>query len=296
MNRRGWTFAALVLLPVVLGGAAPPADDSDPVPPPVSETVRRALPPPSDMRITFAPGEELTYAIKFGPIRAGTAVMTVVGEEWANGGKCWRLKSTIRSSGFFSGIFKVDDLTESWFDQKELFSRRYVRIVNEGNYHRHDAVQIDARRNLAFYFPKGDSVPVEPRTQDVLSSIYFARGLPLDVGQSVMIPTHVDRKNAPMELRILKRETVRVPAGTYNCGVVEPILLEPGLFKHEGRVTLWVSDDADRVPVIIKTKVKVGSITAVLESHRRGAPTGGGGSQPAGPASADVTGAGRRGG
>jgi len=292
--RRGWPLAALLVLPIVLGGAAPPADDSDPLPPPVTETVRRELPPPSDMRITFAPGEELTYAIKYGPVRAGTAVLTVVGVEWANGGKCWRLRSTIKSSSFFSGIFRVDDLTESWFDMNGLFSRRYTRLVNEGNYHRHDAVQIDSARNLAFYYPKGDSVPVPPRTQDVLSSIYFARGLPLDVGQSVQIPTHVDRKNAPMELRVLKRETVTVPAGTYACGVVEPILLEPGLFRQEGRVTLWVSDDADRVPVIIKTKIKVGSITATLESHRRGTPFTG--AQPPAPASAEAADAGRRGG
>jgi hypothetical protein len=155
-------------------------------------------------------------------------------------------------------------------------------------------VQIDTERNLAFYFPKGDSVPVHPRTQDVLSSIYYARGLPLDVGQSAIIPTHVDRKNAPMELRVLKRETVKVPAGTYACGVVEPILLEPGLFKHEGRVTLWVSDDADRVPVIIKTKVKVGSITAVLESHKRGTPLTG--AQSPVPASAEASAPGHRGG
>ena len=267
---RWWRLAGLILLPALLGGAAPAGTESDPAPPPVSDTVRKELPPPTDMMVTFAPGEELVYAIKYGPIRAGTATLSVVGIEWANGGRCYRLKSTIRSSSFFSGIFNVDDTTESWFDMKEFFSRRYVRIVNEGNYHRHDAVQIDASRNLAFYHPRGDSVAVSPRTQDVLSGIYFARGLPLDVGQSVLIPTHVDRKNATMDLRVLKRESVKVPLGRYACGVVEPVLLETGLFKHEGRVTIWVSDDAERIPVIIKTKVAVGSITAVLESHRRG--------------------------
>jgi len=272
MQSRGWRFAAMILCSSILMGSAPAGTDSDPLPPPVSETARIDLPSTSNMRIAFAPGEELVYAIKFGPIRAGEAVMTVVGVEWANGGRCYRLKSTIRSTGFFSTIFKVDDLTESWFDMNQMLSRRFVRIVNEGNYHRHDAVQIDSERNMAHYFPKGDSVRVEPRTQDVLSSIYFARGLPLDVGQSVLIPTHIDRKNVMLDLRVLKRETVRTPAGTFSCGVVEPVMLETGLFKNEGRVTIWVSDDADRIPVIIKSKVKVGSISAVLVSHRRGTP------------------------
>lgn len=272
MKSRGRLLAMLLLLPALIGGAVPPGQDSDPLPPPMTGTVRRELPNLSEMSIAFSPGEELVYGIKFGPIRAGEAVMSVVGIEWANGGRCYRLKSTIRSTGLFSRIFKVDDLTESWFDMEKLYSRRHVRIVNEGNYHRHNAVQIDSERNLAFYFPRGDSMKVAPGTQDVLSSIYFARCLPLDVGQSVLIPTHVDRKNATMDLRILKRETVSTPAGTYACGVVEPVLLEAGLFKHEGRVTIWVSDDQDRIPVIIKTKIKVGSIVAVLESHRRGTP------------------------
>jgi hypothetical protein len=75
-----------------------------------------------------------------------------------------------------------------------------------------------------------------------------------------------------VELRFLKRERVKVPAGVYDCGVIEPLLREAGLFKQEGRVTLWVSDDAYRLPIIVKSKVKVGSISAVLESVRHGAP------------------------
>jgi hypothetical protein len=262
-------LALLALAFATIGADAVP-DASDPALPEVTDTRLRDLPENAGMLRTFGPGEELVYAVKFGPIRAGTATLSVVGVEWANGGRCYRLKSTVRSTGFFSKIFHVDDLTESWMDIEELFSRRYVRIVNEGSYHRHDAVQIDQQRNLAFYFPKGDSMPVEPRTQDVLSVLYYARGLPLEVGESVIIPGHVDRKNSPVEIRVLKREEVKVPAGVFRCGVVEPILKAPGLFKNEGRITLWVSDDDLRIPVIVKTKVKVGSITAVLESYRPG--------------------------
>ena len=267
MRRLG---CGLVLAALIAAGPAP--DPGDPAPPEVTRTRLVPLPPPDQIRRVFGVGEELTYGIKFGPIRAGTAVLSVVGLEWANGGLCYRLRSTVRSTGFFSSIFHVDDITESWMDAEGLFSRRYVRNIREGKYRRHEAVQIDSRRNLAFYWPKGDSVHVEPQTQDVLSVLYVARGLPINVGEGVIIPGHVNRKNSPVEIRVLKKERVRVPAGTYDCGVVEPLLKEAGLFKQEGRVTLWVSDDDDRLPVIVKSKVKVGSITAVLESVRRGAP------------------------
>jgi hypothetical protein len=169
----------------------------------------------------------------------------------------------------------VNDLTESWLDVEKMISRRFVRMVSEGTYHRNEAVQIDITKNLAYYFPKGDTVSVSPGAQDVLSILYFARGLDLEVGQGVIIPSHVDRKNAPVELRVLKRETVTVPAGTFHCGVVEPLLKSAGLFKQEGRLTLWVSDDEKRIPIIMKSKVKVGSITAVLESYTPGTLTTG---------------------
>lgn len=265
-------LAGCLMLAAGLMAAGPAPDPTDPAPPEVTATRLRPLPPPDQIRRTFGVGEELTYAVRFGPIRAGTAVLSVVGVEWANGGLCYRLRSTVRSTGVFSKIFHVDDITESWLDARELFSRRYTRNIHEGKYRKIEAVQIDQRRGLAFYYPKGDSVRVEPRAQDVLSVIYLARGLPIDVGEGVIIPGHVGRRNPPVEIRVLKREQVKVPAGRFNCGVVEPLLKEAGLFKQEGRVTLWVSDDADRIPVIVKSRVKVGSITAVLESVKRGTP------------------------
>lgn len=265
-----WLFLPAILILLAGGPARVQADHSDPPLPDVIETHLVPLPAPGDLIRTFGPGEELTYAVKFGPVRAGTARMTVVGIETVDGARCYRIRSTVQSSKFFSSIFPVNDLTESWLDIEKMISRRFVRIISEGNYHKNEAVQIDVAKNQAYYFPKGDTVSVTPGAQDVLSMLYFARGLDLDVGQGTIIPSHVDRKNAPVELRVLKRETVDVPAGRFKCGVVEPLLKSAGLFKQEGRLTLWVSDDERRIPVIMKSKVKVGSITAVLESYKPG--------------------------
>lgn len=273
---RIFVVALALLAPAGLTGGAPV--DSDPPLPEVTATRLVPLPPADSLLTTFSPGEELTYAIRYGPMRAGTATLSVVGLEWANGALCYRLQSRIRSSRVFSAFYKVDDLTESWLDARGMFSRRCVRILQEGGYRKNEAVQIDPARGIAVYHPRGDTASVLPRAQDVLSILYFARGLDLEVGQGVIIPSHVDRKNAAVELRVLKRERVTVPAGTFDCGVVEPLLSSAGLFKQEGRLTLWVSDDAFRFPVIMKSKVAVGSIVAVLESYRPGPP----GSRPAG--------------
>ena len=262
-------FTALLVLQLALPCRLY-ADESDPELPEVTKTEVVPLPHPSQLLRTFGPGEVLTYAIKFGPVRAGTATLSVVGIEWANGARCYRLRSSVKSSKFFATFFPVNDLTESWMDVEKMISRRYLRMIEEGSYRKNEAVQIDPGKNRGFYFPKGDTVEVASGAQDVLSILYYARGLDLEVGQGVIIQSHVDRKNAPVELRVLKREKVTVPAGTFTCGVVEPLLKTAGLFKQEGRLTLWVSDDNMRMPVIMKSNVKVGSITAVLESYKQG--------------------------
>jgi hypothetical protein len=265
-----WLLMAALVLSLGLARPVTADEESDPPLPEVTKTELVPLPAPGDLIRTFGPGEELTYAVKFGPVRAGTAQLKVVGIEWANGARCYRLRSTVKTSAFFASFFPVNDLTESWLDVDKMVSRRFVRMIEEGKYRKREAVQIDVARHLGYYYPKRDTVEVAAGAQDVLSILYFARGLDLDVGQGVIIPSHVDKKNAAVELRVLKREQVTVPAGTFTCGVVEPLLKTAGLFKQEGRLTLWVSDDEKRIPVIMKSKVKVGSITAVLESYKPG--------------------------
>jgi hypothetical protein len=111
-----------------------------------------------------------------------------------------------------------------------------------------------------------------PGTQDVLSAFYYVRTQPLAPGDSLEVPNHSDGKNYPLMVRVLRRETITVPAGTFTCLVVEPLLKTAGLFKQEGRLTIWLTDDARKMPVLMKGKVTVGSIVAELESFRMGRP------------------------
>jgi len=86
----------------------------------------------------------------------------------------------------------------------------------------------------------------------------------LEVGKSVYIENHADRKNYPLEIRVLGRERIKVPAGEFDCIKVEPILRAAGLFKNEGRLTIWMTDDEHKIPVLMKSKVVIGSISASL--------------------------------
>ncbi|HVP58893.1 MAG TPA: DUF3108 domain-containing protein, partial [bacterium] len=130
-------------------------------------------------------------------------------------------------------------------------------------YQRDDVVAFDQEQHTATY-SDGSVIEVPAEVQDVLSSLYFLRTKPLEVGMTVVIQNHADKKNYPLEIRILRTETVDVPAGRFECFVVEPILKASGLFQHQGRLTVWLSKDSRLVPVMMKGKIIIGSIDAVL--------------------------------
>jgi hypothetical protein len=81
-----------------------------------------------------------------------------------------------------------------------------------------------------------------------------------------VIENHADRKNYALEVRVLRIETISVPAGKFECFVVEPILKASGLFQHQGRLTVWITKDARMLPVKMSGKIVVGSVEAVLSN------------------------------
>lgn len=227
--------------------------------------------PAPTTHIPFAPGEEFEFAVKYGVVRAGDAKLAVEGLEMVNGEPAYRLASTARSSRFFSTFFEVKDRVESVWSVTRRVPLRFERHIHEGNYTRNEVVQFDPEAGTATY-PKGKVKEIPPGAQDVLSAFYYVRTQNLAPGDSLEVPNHTDGKNYPLVVRVLRRETITVPAGTFTCLVVEPLLKTAGLFKQEGRLTIWLTDDARKMPVLMKGKVTVGSIVAELESFRMGRP------------------------
>ena len=219
--------------------------------------------------IPFRPGEEFHFAVKFGFIRAGSATMAVKGPETVNGEPALRLVSTARTSRVFTTFFPVHDRVISLWSPRMKLPLLFERHIREGKYHKDEVVRFDHERGVAIH-ADGTEMSIPPGTQDVLSAFYLVRTLDLRPGMVLDVPNYSDGKNYPLKVRVLRRETIQVPAGRFSCVVVEPLLKSAGLFKQEGRLTIWISDDARRIPVLMKSKVAVGSIVAELESMRGG--------------------------
>jgi len=208
-------------------------------------------------------GERYLFSVRYGMIRAGTAEIGIVGTETIEGDSCYHYLSAAASNDFFSTFFLVRDSVESYAGVSDLLPRRFEKHLREGNYVRDDTVRFDQRNHLALY-PGGRIVEILPGTHDVLSAFFEVRTRALQPGDVLNLECHADRKNYPLKTQVHRREHVSVPAGEFDCLVIEPMLRSPGLFRHEGSLTIWLTDDARKIPVQMKSRLPIGSISVVL--------------------------------
>lgn len=207
-------------------------------------------------------GEKLKFVVRYGMIVAGSAEMNVEKVVDCGGHDTYHVVSTARSSKFFSLFFKVDDEVESFIDTEGLYTHRFEKHIREGGYKTDRVTNFDQKRHIAV---RGtDTIQTYPFVQDILSAFYYARTQDLEVGKPLFIDNHTDKKNYPLEVKVHRRERVRTRAGTFNCLLLEPVLRTSAIFENKGRLLVWVTDDRFKMPVMMKSKVVIGSITTEL--------------------------------
>jgi hypothetical protein len=219
----------------------------------------------------YGPGERMVFEISYGPIIAGEGILETIGTVDHLGRTCYHVQSTANSNRFFSSIYKVRDKIVTYIDVFDLGSAYFYKRLREGDYKKTLEITFDRGAGLARY-GDGQTIPVPAGVQDELSAFYYVRNLDLESGTDLRLPAHTSGRNYDMKVVVHGRETVEVPAGKFDCFVVEPVVEGEGLFKHEGRITIYISADEHRVPVLMKTKVPVGSIDVALKEYRPGVP------------------------
>jgi hypothetical protein len=212
----------------------------------------------------FGAGEEAEFKISYGVISAGEGTLSVLPFLDYDGSHCYHFRSRARSNRFFSAIFRVRDQADSFMDADSLVTRYFNKHLREGSFRRDVEIHFDQKARKA-YFPDGTVDEIRPNTQDVLSAFFKVRAMKLEVGMEFDVPTHGDKEMYPLKVKVLRRESVENEAlGTVDCIVVQPFLDDDGLFKHEGDLLLWMSDDERHIPVKMRANVPVGAIEADL--------------------------------
>jgi hypothetical protein len=218
---------------------------------------------------SFGVGERLEFSVKYGMLPAGTAVMKVPEIVDYEGRPSFRIVSTAESNSVVSVFYKVRDSVETIVDYDGIFPRKFHKRLREGGYKADKTTFFDQRKHLAI--AENDTIPTYAFVQDALSSLYYIRTRELSPGQEILIDNHTDKKNYPLKVMVLREETIDVPAGKFDCLVVEPVMRAEGIFKAKGKIWIWLTNDQYKFPVMMKTEVYfLGSITAQLKKYELG--------------------------
>ncbi|ETW95070.1 MAG: hypothetical protein ETSY1_32225 [Candidatus Entotheonella factor] len=217
--------------------------------------------------LPFRAGESLVFEVSWLRIPVGTATMRVEPIPDHAIPNALRLISTARTYRFFDTFHKVDDHAESIFDPHTRLSQSFRIRQHEGRYRSHHNMVFD-QSSRRVTFQKRDQTPKEiaipTAVQDPLSVLYLVRTLPLAVGETVVVPICNRGKTWFTKIRVLQRERLNLPIGEVNTIKIQPLLQAAGLFRHKGDMFIWLSDDAYRVPVQLKSNIKIGAIRALL--------------------------------
>ena len=161
----------------------------------------------------------------------------------------------------------MNDRVESYFDLQQLVPRLYRMRLKEGSYRSYREVTFDQEQHQATHSKNSQppqTVPTVAAVQDALSALYVVRTLPLQVGESVSVPIFDRGETWHTEVQVLARERLKLPFGTIDTLKVKPLLRTAGIFRREGELFVWLTDDKRRIPVQMQSRITIGAITARL--------------------------------
>lgn len=225
----------------------------------------------SPATVPYGPGESATYQVKLGGVAVGSGSLRMVGLEWVNDHLTYHARLAI-SGGI--PLARVDDKLDTWIDVNGLFSRRFRQDLKEIRYRRYRTYDMFPEQGLYRRTDTGKSAALSTdRPLDDVSFLYYARTLPLRVGETYTLNQYFKDDGNPVVLKVLRRETVTVPAGTFRTVVVQPIIKTDGLFGQGGEAEVFLSDDDRRILVQLRSRVPVvGSLSLHLREYTPGTP------------------------
>lgn len=228
----------------------------------------------------FNVGEKLTYRLYYGLIPAGDAVLEVKAtDKKAVGREMIHLVGTGKTLGAFDWFYKVRDRYESYIDKEGLFPWVFVRRVDEGGFViRQDYIFKQNRGMVVTKVAKGNKkkkikehpvkdYEVPAAVQDVLSAFYYARTLDFrhaKKGQVFEVNCFLDEEIWPLKVKFLGREHVKTKSGKFHCMKFAPIVQKGRIFKKEEDLTVWITDDENKIPLKAQARVLIGSVTLEL--------------------------------
>ncbi len=230
----------------------------------------------------FSSGEELNFKVNYnwGPIwlESAFASFKVSSSRW-NGRNCYLLTGSGSTYPKYDWFFKVRDVFETYVDSESFRPVKFHADIHEGNKKDQHTYLFNNSAKKAYTIITRGSKPVATDTLkigscsiDVLTAIYYARNIDYShckINDTVSISLLLDGKLYPIYVRYLGKEVfTSKELGTYNCIKFSPLLVEGSIFKKGEGMTVWVSNDKNKIPIYVETPIVVGSIKVKLMSYK----------------------------
>jgi hypothetical protein len=214
----------------------------------------------------FTYGEKLQYRVHYGVLNGGTANFEVGDQPvQVNNRNTYYIKVHGKSTGLVDVMFKVRDEFESYLDEQALIPWKATKKVKEGGYTDSDFIIFDHNRRVAT--SRRGKIEIPANTQDLISSIYYARTLDMrnaKPGDLFPVTFYLDHKNYEFRFKFLGREEIEIDAGKFKALKVRPQVIEGRVFKDSEAITMWVTDDENKIPLRVESEIWVGSLKADL--------------------------------
>jgi hypothetical protein len=223
----------------------------------------------------YGDGEWFKFRIHYGLITAGYASLEV-NNATLKGKDVYHVKGEGKTVGVSSWFFKVEDYYQSYIDKKKDIPYRFIRKIDEGGHTKDIQIDFDHNTQTALVFNKKhdtkEILSFPKDAQDMVSSFYYLRNR-LDVnsikeGQTIDMDMFFDNENYKFRLKFLGRDTLKTNFGKVPCLIFRPYVQAGRVFKERESLTVWVTDDANKMPMLIKADLAVGSLKATLTEYK----------------------------
>ncbi|MBI5022516.1 MAG: DUF3108 domain-containing protein [Ignavibacteriales bacterium] len=227
-----------------------------------SDTVRKI------QNQAFGPGEFFRFDVNYGFVTAGEATL-FVRDTIYNNRRCHLVEFNLNSKPFFDAFYKVRDRYITIIDAEGLFPWRFEQHIREGGYSRDFTAEFDQINHTAV--TTNGKYPIPGYVQDMMSAFYFTRVLDFSKfkpGDKLHLQNFYKDSTYELDVKYKGTQVIDVEAGEFNCIIVEPLAREGGLFKNEGKLYVWMTNDERRIPVLVTAKILIGKVESELIEYR----------------------------
>ena len=220
----------------------------------------------------FSPNEKVTFDVFYTLagiwVHAGNVTFTV-NPEILNNRPVYHITGEGATLPGYDWIYRVRDKYETYTDTNTLLPYKFIRNVNEGGYKKYENITFNQASGTAITGKGVYKVP--PCVQDVLSEVYLARNMDFDhykPGDQIPFDLFLDNEVYHMYVRYLGKETIKTRYGKFRCIKFKPLLLKGTIFEGGEKMTVWVSDDANRLPIRVESPITVGNVKIDMMEYR----------------------------